>query len=70
LPLSGKITCILAKPIVNRRKEEVDILVNYFKNVPYFKAKFDFQSKAFRDTLNTISTMRVDKSETVFNYGE
>jgi hypothetical protein len=42
LPLSGKITFILSKPTPDRRKEEVDILVNYFKNVPYFKARFDF----------------------------
>ena len=70
LPLAGKITKIISLPVSERRKEEVDMLINYFKNVSFFKGKFDFQSKVFKDAINAVTTKRFDNEEIVFKFGE
>jgi CRP-like cAMP-binding protein len=70
MSLSDKITLILQKPIHLRKKEEVNVLISYFKDVAFFKDKFDFSSKNFKDTVNAVTTKEFKKGENVFEYGD
>ena len=70
MSLPDKITYILNLPVSERKKQEVDILVNYLKRVPFFESKFDFESKAFRDTANAIYSKKFKDGSNVFKYGD
>ena len=61
---------ILQKPIQTRTQHEVDQLVEGFKNVEFFKQKFDLKSKVFKEVVNAIKIKQFSKGKAVFNYGD